>query len=423
MSTTSKTRSHSSRKILDAELDEIRRKNLTKTWLEQNTIDPNSSRNVIPLDIWQNKKRTIDEEVKKQLKTANQSLHSYNYKPKAIKQQSIRENNDDSNSDEHDVSHDVTSYHDNMFESITDGQFSNAASEELFTDKLQKHDESLDASKQVIEKSLRLPDGIEQKNYESTTFNGNDNGMIASMNIESEKAIIAIAEQQNAPATAHDMTHSAPFDNMEGEKERCVVDQNAIEMPETHNEALERADFDLMHPTSVGRPEQANFVEKNSSIDMNQDHQSLDTEPEKEDISDQRMSEVSQEDQNTASHNSIIELSFSFRLFTQRQIPLGETSNLSPLMLNALSIVNATLLSYDGNVSLHLNPFCSDVQLDSSCRSSNPAHENKLCYFVHASMSFEMLPQIDAFRLKEHVLNSLRLSVTNGVFQNGNREL
>ena len=141
------------------------------------------------------------------------------------------------------MSHDVTSYHDNMFESITDGQFGSAASEELFTDKLQKHDESLDASKQPIEKSLRLPDMIEHKDDESTTFNGNDNGMIASMSIESEKATIAIAEQQNAPAAADYMTHYAPFDNMEGEKERCIVDQNAIETPEKHNEVLERADL------------------------------------------------------------------------------------------------------------------------------------------------------------------------------------
>ena len=85
------------------------------------------------------------------------------------------------------MAHDVTSYHDNMFESITDGQFGSAASEEVFADKLQKHDESPDAANQLIEKSLRLPDMIEQKNDESTTFNCNENAMIASISIESEK--------------------------------------------------------------------------------------------------------------------------------------------------------------------------------------------------------------------------------------------
>ena len=57
-----------------------------------------------------------------------------------------------------------------------------------------------------------------------------------------------------------------------------------------------------------------------------------------------------------------------------------------------------------------------------SHRSSNPVHENKLCYLVHGSMSFEILLKIDAIQLKEHILNSLRLSVTNSVFENGNRE-
>ena len=266
-----------------------------------------------------------------------------------------------------------------MFESITDGQFGSAASEEVFADKLQKHDESPDAANQLIEKSLRLPDMIEQKNDESTTFNCNENAMIASISIESEKTIIAIAGQQNAPVAADDMTHSAPFDNMEGEKEGCVVDQNAIETLEKHDEVLESAGFDVMHATSVGRSEQVNFVEKNMSMDMNQDHQSLDhIEPQIEDIADQKTSEVSQEEQNTASHNSVIKLSFSFRLFTQRQIPRGETSNLNALVLNTLSIVNATLLSCDGNVSLRHNPFCSDIQLTDLISGSLGASPNML---------------------------------------------
>ena len=72
------------------------------------------------------------------MKTANKTLISHNCKPKIAQHQQKQQqrwNNDDSNSDEYDVPHDATSYHYDMFESITNGQHSSAASEEVFADK------------------------------------------------------------------------------------------------------------------------------------------------------------------------------------------------------------------------------------------------------------------------------------------------
>ena len=73
---------------------------------------------------------------------------------------------------------------------------------------------------------------------------------------------IIITEHQTVPPTADEIIHDAPFDNMEGEKERCVVDQNVIEMLEKNNDALERAYFDAMCPKSVYRQEKVDFVDK-----------------------------------------------------------------------------------------------------------------------------------------------------------------
>jgi len=369
------------------------------------------------LEQWQNKKRTIDEEEKNKKKTANQTLHSHNYKPKVI-QPSRKENNTKScDSDEcNDVN--ATYYYDNMFESPHTYGPSGVSNEEVFVDKHQKHNGFIDNADadQVIEKSL--PDIIEQENDKYTSLD--DDGMIAPINIETEKTTSATIEQQNEPVS--DIIHDTEsFNNiMDVEQEQCVFDQNTIEISENEEDASESVD---VHPTSVDRPEQVDSIDQNVCTDgISQDHQSLYiSEPEKED--NHKLSEVSQEEQNTASHNSIIDLSFSFRFFTQRQIPHGETSTLEPFMISALSVINNALISYNGNVSLHLNPFCSDIKLDSSHTSSNPSHANKYCYLVYVSMSFEILPHIDISQLKEVILNNLRLSVTNGVFKNGSREL
>ena len=82
----------------------------------------------------------MDEEIKKQLNVANKLLHSCSYKPKVARQdqqQSQRENNDDSDSDENGVSHGAARCCDNAIESIVEGQFSSASSEEVFAWKLQ----------------------------------------------------------------------------------------------------------------------------------------------------------------------------------------------------------------------------------------------------------------------------------------------
>lgn len=458
---TNNVRTKSSRDILDAELDEIRRKNLTKTWLEQNKIDPGSARNVIPLAEWQNKKRTNDEDLKKKVKSANQIMHSHHYKPKIQpRQEAIKEDKQNNSSKSYNAMEEPTHFVDNtpsFSDPIMDHQSDLPSDHGVIVDIQQTIDQTV-STEQPVDKNI-LDLGLE-------SGDSNDlNDITMKEKIETNETVNT---EQDAPAIIpqFDSPFDTPFDSIETQNgsshnlnavpkahdvaENLVINEinqtsmetqefpteqkfdtsfDSIETQEEiinaqvenetfskHDEVSENLDFNLM-----SMEKQESVVQKDMPMEMAEDQLSLHiAEPEQANAENQNSSEVSQE-QIAEPQSSIIDLSFSFRFFTKRQVSCDETSALNPLIQNALSVINTAIHSYDGNVLLQCHPFCSDVQIDSSYAPSNSNH--KFCYIIFVSMSLEILPEIDVSQVKDHVLNSLRVSVANGSFRNGSREL
>jgi len=414
----------SSRDVLNAELDEIREKNLTKTWLEQNKIDPGSARNVIPLDVWQNKKRTNDEDLKKKVQSANQIMHSHHYKPKIQpRQEASKEIKFDSSSKNYNAMEEPAHFVDNTSsfpDPIMDHQMDQPSDHGVFVDIQQTNDDSV-ATEQAVKNS---PD-ITLENDDSTDLNigmtMNAETVETANNERSAPAILpqfdtpfesietaedpmntqSLSEAPNGHATESsdsskmnqtrletnelpaEQKFDTPLDTIEAQEE-FISTEISNETSNEHDQVLENLDF---NPASAETPESAG--QKDVPAEMTEDQPSFAmAEPAQaqDNAEYQNLSEFSQE-QVVEPQSSIIDLSFSFRFFTKRQISRNETSTLNPLMQNALSVIDTAIHSYDGNVLLQLEPFCSDVQLDSKYVWSLVSITNFLLLFCCLSFS------------------------------------